>query len=93
MLQQVEAHLKSTTNHCTTACYYFTQGFWLSPYVKHMTAGEKATVIETVMGLIEQKVIQPGGFVGKLFPLTQIAEAIAESTKDARGGKVFLDSR
>jgi hypothetical protein len=58
-----------------------------------MSAEQKAKVTDTVMNLIEQKVIKPGGFVGKLFPLTQIAEAIAESTKDGRGGKVFLDSR
>jgi hypothetical protein len=84
-------------NLCCTAtaafyCYR-QQGFWLSPYIKHMSAEQKAKVIDAVMGLIEQKVIQPGGFVGKLFPLTQIAEAIAESTKAGRGGKVFLDSR
>jgi NADPH:quinone reductase-like Zn-dependent oxidoreductase len=78
---------------CRAFATLVTQGFWLTTYISKKSPEEKVQVLKAVIGLIEQKVIDPSGFVGKTFPLAQFKEAVAESTKPARGGKVFLDSR
>jgi NADPH:quinone reductase-like Zn-dependent oxidoreductase len=67
-------------------------GFWLTPYSKNMSKADRAKTIETVMQLIADKVLQPGSFAGTTYPLAEFAQAIAESNKPGRGGKVFLSS-
>ncbi|CAL8467965.1 g7503 [Coccomyxa elongata] len=63
-------------------------GFWMVKWVEQL--GEaRDEKLKDVMDLLEQGVIVP--FSGKKFPLEQANEAIAESWKEARGGKVFLE--
>ncbi|KAK9829662.1 hypothetical protein WJX72_007192 [[Myrmecia] bisecta] len=58
--------------------------FWID------TLGERRQeVLNKVMDLIKQGVIKP--YSGKAFPLEKYDEAIKESQKEARGGKVFLE--
>jgi hypothetical protein len=88
------AQCSSLHAHCRCACPKTCshQGFSLDVYLSHKSAEEKATIVQSVMDLFESKVIQPSGFVGQMLPLTEFATAVADSSKDARGGKVFLYS-
>lgn len=63
--------------------------WWYLPnYV--LTAEKRAHLSEKVLKLLEQKVITP--LAGKKFPLEDFLEAIEESEKEGRGGKVLLMS-
>ncbi|KAK9909308.1 hypothetical protein WJX75_000309 [Coccomyxa subellipsoidea] len=63
-------------------------GFWLTKWLAQL-GDAKTEKLSELMDLLAQGVIVP--FSGKKFPLEQVNEAIAESFKEARGGKVFLE--
>ena len=53
-----------------------------------MSAEAQAAVMAKTMAALEAGVMRPD--VGKTFPLDQYKDAVAESLKEARGGKVLL---
>eukprot|EP00877_Chromochloris_zofingiensis_P013456 jgi/Chrzof1/8364/Cz03g07200.t1 len=64
------------------------EGFWLEPYLANKDDAGRAAVITKIIALMQSGIMVPP--VGKTFPLTDFAAAIEESTKEAKGGKVFL---
>jgi trans-2-enoyl-CoA reductase len=64
------------------------KGWWLAHYMKNKSSEEKKAIGKELLDLMQQGLLKP--FIGKKFPLDQVKEAIAEATKDARGGKVLL---
>eukprot|EP00611_Tribonema_gayanum_P011811 TRINITY_DN2218_c0_g2_i1.p4 TRINITY_DN2218_c0_g2~~TRINITY_DN2218_c0_g2_i1.p4 ORF type:complete len:106 (+),score=41.68 TRINITY_DN2218_c0_g2_i1:782-1099(+) len=69
------------------------RGFWINNYVAAMGAAEKEELINDVVKLLADGVMRADKDVGKVFRLEDAAAAVRESSKPARGGKVFLDSR
>ncbi|CAG9465726.1 unnamed protein product [Pedinophyceae sp. YPF-701] len=65
-------------------------GFWLGPWMRSMSPEEQVRVKDEVMAHIASGVMPVGA--GEVFPLDKVQEAIAHSTKVARGGKVLLSS-
>jgi len=66
------------------------RGFWLLPYFAHASVEKKRAICKEIATMMEQGIIVP--FAGKVFPLEDIAKAIAHATADARGGKVLISS-
>lgn len=58
----------------------------LTPYLENPANYERTK--REVMEMLESRVLQP--HAGKKFHLTEFKEAIKESQKDSRGGKVLL---
>ena len=65
------------------------RGFWLVTWVGAMTPEDREEALAAVMGYLADGTLSP--YHGKRFPLSQVREAIAEATRDARGGKVLLE--
>ena len=62
--------------------------FYLGDYVP--TRPKIEEVAAKVMRLLELKIMRP--HIGKKFPLSQFKDAIIESEREGRGGKVLLVS-
>lgn len=68
--------------------YVTYQGFWLEPWLKSLSEEHQADVMKRTMDALEEGVMTPD--IGKVFPLAQYKEAVEESLRVARGGKVLL---
>lgn len=67
------------------------RGFWLTPWLASLTQEGRARVIGEVWDEYYGKGLVASADEGaKTFPLSRFAEAVAESQRPARGGKVFL---
>lgn len=64
------------------------RGFWVMPYLAKLSEEQRQKAYAEVLELIGDRVITP--YTGKVFPLVEFWDAIAEATKPARGGKAFL---
>ena len=64
------------------------RGFWISPFISAKGVGYCHELAAEVWALFLSGVVTP--YSGKTFPLAHAAEAVAESVKAARGGKVLL---
>lgn len=77
--------------HASTTDFIFRnisyRGFWLTKYFK--SAG-KAKIVETLTKVLELLGEHVEPFSGTKYPLEKISEALAESLKPGRGGKVLL---
>lgn len=51
---------------------------------------QRHETVKTIFELLSKKVIDP--LIGKTYPLEEFKEAIIETERDGRGGKVFLAS-
>lgn len=66
------------------------RGFWLSHLLASAGPEEvRAIVSEVLSAMVDGTLAIPPG--GKHFPLSEVQAAVAEATKDARGGKAFLE--
>jgi NADPH:quinone reductase-like Zn-dependent oxidoreductase len=66
------------------------RGFWLTPWLESLPEGGRAKVIAEVWELYKQGLFGSADEDVKSFPLSRFAEAVAESQRAARGGKVYL---
>ncbi|KAI8106698.1 hypothetical protein M9434_001352 [Picochlorum sp. BPE23] len=66
------------------------RGFWLVPYFVHAPVEKKRAMCNEIATMMEQGIIVP--YAGKVFPLEDVAKAIAHATAHARGGKVLLST-
>jgi trans-2-enoyl-CoA reductase len=66
------------------------KGWWLVNYMGGKTVAETAAVCQEILKLMTDKVVTP--YSGTVFGLSEVRAAVAEATKAARGGKVFLSS-
>lgn len=64
------------------------RGFWLNQYLGSLGSRRDA-VLKEAMDLMEQGVIEP--YIGKKYKLEDAKEAIEETGKPGRGGKVLLE--
>eukprot|EP00899_Mesostigma_viride_P024510 jgi/Mesvir1/5243/Mv15364-RA.1 len=64
------------------------EGFWLSHWLHVLKPEELRETSETVMGLLEHKVIEP--LVGDKYDLSEFVTAVKKSYEVARGGKILL---
>lgn len=82
-----------SSNDVTYSIYDLRRGvkldwFYLGDYVP--TRDKIDQVASKVMRLLELKVMRP--YIGRKYPLAQFSDAIAESEREGRGGKVLLVS-
>ncbi|KAL7748449.1 hypothetical protein RI367_006142 [Sorochytrium milnesiophthora] len=66
------------------------EGFWLSRWLPSKPKEQRIATIQEAVKLYADKTLTP--LIGKKFPITQVAEALKESLKPSRGGKVLLES-
>jgi NADPH:quinone reductase-like Zn-dependent oxidoreductase len=66
------------------------RGFWLSPWLESLPDGGRARVMKAVWDLYGAGLMQSADADAKKFPLSQFSEAVAESQRLRRGGKVYL---
>lgn len=66
------------------------RGFWLSPWLASLPESGHARVVGEVWGLYKQGLLGSADEDAKTFPLSKFAEAVAESQRAAREGKVYL---
>ncbi len=66
------------------------RGFALYIYYAQLSDAQKAAMWDRIWGLFRAGVFQP--YVGKVYPLEQLGDAMVESQRDARGGKVLVRS-
>lgn len=70
--------------------YVSVRGFWLSLYFKESSQEQRVEALKNALqAMAEGKLVVPAG--GKRFSLDQVKEAVAESVRPGRGGKVFLE--
>ena len=65
-------------------------GWWLAEYFPKKSVEEKERVCAELLEMMRGGVVTP--LCGTVYPLGEVVEAIAEATKEARGGKVFLSN-
>jgi NADPH:quinone reductase-like Zn-dependent oxidoreductase len=64
------------------------EGFWLGYWMARLSLPGRLLLVRTLTGLILEGVL--ASEVGQSFPLEKIAEAVRDSEKVGRGGKVLL---
>lgn len=65
------------------------EGFWLARYMLSLSLVKKISLIKKVDKLIREGTLHSE--IGSTYSLDQIADAVREAEKPARGGKVLLD--
>ncbi|KAL7746790.1 hypothetical protein RI367_007836 [Sorochytrium milnesiophthora] len=66
------------------------EGFWVTRWMSSLSHDRQRSVLQEVVKLYADKSLTP--LIGTKFPITQVAEALKESLKPGRGGKVLLES-
>mmetsp|Transcript_3622 Transcript_3622/g.5495 ORF Transcript_3622/g.5495 Transcript_3622/m.5495 type:complete len:343 (+) Transcript_3622:96-1124(+) len=64
------------------------KGFWVTAWTNEHGVEPMRKVVESIWPLLKQKTVVP--FIGKKYKLAEVADAVKESIKAARGGKVML---
>lgn len=64
------------------------RGFWIEPYLAGLPEDKQKAVLDKTMQALAEGVMAP--VIGKAFPISHYQEAVQESLKDARGGKVLI---
>lgn len=66
------------------------RGFWLTPWLESLPEGGRARVVDEVWAYYREGLMASADEDVKRYPLSGFAEAVAESQRAGRGGKVYL---